>query len=61
MECGYAKYVGGVCGASRYNPRVVECISVTDCDKDIRSYLKSIDVREASLTEANLLFARAGK
>ncbi|KAK3738101.1 hypothetical protein QZH41_013835, partial [Actinostola sp. cb2023] len=59
-SCKYSSYVGGPCGASRLNPSIVQCLSITECNKDIKAHLRSLDVRNASLSEAKLLLARAG-
>ncbi|XP_048581644.1 uncharacterized protein LOC116613106 [Nematostella vectensis] len=34
MECAYARYVGGKCGANRVNPRNVQCISIVECTSE---------------------------
>jgi len=32
-SCKYSSYVGGPCGASRLNPSIVQCLSITECNK----------------------------
>jgi predicted amidophosphoribosyltransferase len=64
MECAFSSYVGGggQCGASLENPQLVQCESIAQCNKPIKSYLHSIKVYDATLTsESQLLLARAGK
>lgn len=60
--CNYSKYVGGACGTSTSNPRISECVLLTEIKKDIKGHLKSVNIRDSTLqTEAQLLLARAGK
>ena len=56
--------VGGHCGGSIGNPSNTQCVTMGNCVKDIRNLLKSFGAGFADSTlktEAELLFARAGK
>ena len=64
-SCGYAALAGGYCGGSIGNPSNTQCVTMGNCAKDIRNgHLKSFGdgFADSTLkTEAELLFARAGK
>ena len=64
-SCGYAALVGGYCRGSIGNPSNTQCVTMGNCAKDIRNgHLKSFGdgFADSTLkTEAELLFARAGK
>lgn len=49
--CEYAVQVGGQCGASGDNPGSSQCISITKCDKDIISHLRSFGAGFADSSE----------
>ena len=61
--CEYAAQVGGQCGASAGNPGSSQCISIAQCDKDIRSHLRCFGAGFADTTvktKAGLLLTRSG-
>lgn len=63
-SCEYAGLVGGHCGSAVGNPANSQCITIENCDKDIRNHLRSFGAGFADSTvktEAELLLARAGK
>ena len=60
-SCGYSAFVGENCGSSSSNPANVQCVTIGNCNKDIKTHLKRYKVWDSSLnTEARLLLARAG-
>ena len=61
--CGFSSLARhGSCGASKFNPTNIKCVSVGNCKKDIKGHLKTFKTSDSLLqTEADLLLARAGK
>ena len=61
--CGFSKHVGGPCGASTDYPANNECVSIRDCDRDVKGHLKFCKISGdfEVLNESTLLLARAGK
>ena len=61
--CEFSKLVGGPCGASTDYPSNVECVSIRDCDRDVKGHLKFCKISDdiAVQNESRLLLARAGK
>lgn len=62
-SCGFAKLVGGACGASADSPANVQCVVVGSCKKNIEGHLRTHRVfGDSGLDcEAKLILARAGK
>ncbi|CAB4023674.1 Hypothetical predicted protein [Paramuricea clavata] len=62
-SCYYATLVGGQCGPSSYNPSIVECVTIKDCNKDILNHCSQYKISNdcgLSGSESMLLLARAG-
>ena len=61
--CGFSKLVGGPCGASTDYPTNNECVSIRDCDRDVKGHLKFCKISDdfEVLNESTLLLARASK
>ena len=61
--CRFFKHVGGPCGASTDYPANNECVSIRDCDRDVKGRLKFCKISGdfEVLNESTLLLARAGK
>ena len=58
VRCGFSRFVTDSCGQSIASS---ECVSLSQCTRDIRSHLKGFNVIDASLkSEIQLLWARAG-
>ena len=62
-SCGYSCFVGGYCGPSSFNLANVQCVSIGDCKKDVRSHLVYCKISDNSGVdiETKLLLARAGR
>ena len=62
-SCGYSCFVGGACGPSSFNPANVQCVSIGNCKKDVRSHLVYCKISDDSGvdSETKLLLTRAGK
>ena len=61
--CQYSTLAGGSCGPSTYNPSIVECVTLENCQKDVsnhRVFFKISD-DDAISSESKLLLARAGE
>ena len=61
--CEFSKLVGGPCSASTDYPSNVACVSIGECDSDVKGHLKFCKISSdiAVKNESRLLFARAGK
>ena len=61
--CEFSKLVGGPCSASIDYPSNVACVSIGECDRDIKGHLKFFKISGdfAVKNESRLLLARAGK
>ena len=61
--CEFSKLVGGPCSASTDYPSNVACVSIGECDRDVKGHLKLCKISgDLSLkNESRLLLARAGK
>ena len=60
-KCGFSKFVGDSCGQSASSNVTAECITLLECDKDIKPHLRAFKVIDAALgNEMQLIFARAG-
>ncbi|CAB4018789.1 Retrovirus-related Pol poly from transposon 412 [Paramuricea clavata] len=62
-SCYYATLVGGQCGPNSYNPSIVECVTIKDCNKDILNHCSQYKISNdcgLSGSESMLLLARAG-
>ena len=61
--CEFSKLVGGPCSASTDYPSNVACVSIGECDKDVKGHLKFCKISGdiAVKNESRLLLARAGK
>ena len=58
VRCGFSRFVTDSCGQSIASS---ECVSLSQCTRDIRPHLKGFNVIDASLkSEIQLLWARAG-
>ena len=58
VRCGFSRFVADSCGQSIASS---ECVSLSQCTRDIRPRLKGFNVIDASLkSEIQLLWARAG-
>ena len=58
VRCGFSGFVADSCGQSIASS---ECVSLSQCTRDIRPHLKGFNVIDASLkSESQLLWARAG-
>ena len=44
-SCYYATLVGGQCGPSSYNPSIVECVTIKDCNKDILNHCSQYKIK----------------
>ena len=54
-SCGYSEFVGEMFGPSFDNPANVQCVTIANCDKDTKAYLRSYKVSDSFLdTEARL-------
>ena len=61
--CEFSKLVGGPCSASIDYPSNVACVSIGECDRDVKGHLKFCKISGdfAVKNESRLLLARAGK
>ena len=62
--CEYASHVGGKIGPSAENPASSQCVTISNCNKDISGHLRTFmsGFADSSITtEAELLLARAGR
>ena len=61
--CEFSKLVGGPCSASTDYPSNVACVSIGECDRDVKGQLKFCKISgEISVkNESRLLLALAGK
>ena len=61
--CEFSKLVGGPCSASTDYPSNVACVSIGECDRDVKGHLKFCKISgDISVkNESRLLLARAGK
>ena len=61
--CEFSKLVGGPCSASADYPSNVACVSIGECDRDVKGHLKFCKISgDISVkNESRLLLARAGK
>ena len=61
--CNYSTLVGGNCGPSSENPANVECITISQCTKEVNGHLKFCKVSDdvGVDSESKLLLARAGR
>jgi len=62
-SCNYSTLVGGTCGSSTYNPSIVQCVTISECSKEVANHLTlyKISDDEGVSSESKLLLARAGK
>lgn len=64
-SCNYSALFESVsgCGSSSKDPQDVQCVVISDCNKDVSSHLTSLKIGpdEAICDESTLLLARAGK
>ena len=60
-SCQYSEFVGGPCGPSLEKISFNQCITIGECDKNVRGHLSHYKVWDTSLdSEEKLLLARAG-
>ena len=45
----YSTYVGGDCGINPENPKVVQCVALQACKKDIKRHLSFFKVHDSNL------------
>ena len=58
VKCGFSRFVSDSCGQSIASS---ECISLSQCTRDIKPHLKGFNVIDVSIkSESQLLWARAG-
>ena len=61
--CSFASlvHVTSLCGSSSRDPQDVQCITLNECNKDVSTHLKKLNVGPDTINdEKTLLLARAG-
>ena len=59
-SCQYSEFVGGPCGPSLEKISFNECITIGECNNNVKGHLSHYKVWDTSLHSEKFLLARAG-